>query len=99
MKLSDAIVLGSTVLALRSGVLLSRNGKAGCALGMASKAMGLQVTTPHCTFQGVELGLQPDYEPINTTWPWLLEYVDILPCGCSPEEEDDYADAIIHLFD
>jgi len=97
MKLSEAILLGSTVVHPRAGRLRFSSTSEGCALGMAAIAAG-------CTF-GPRLGQMPvkDLRTVNIEsvfGAWLLRVV-MRPCECQPElpREMRIKDVIAHLFD
>jgi hypothetical protein len=78
MKLSEAILLGSTVVTTKAGALHFSGENAGCALGMAAIASG-------CTFSPAERQIPvKDLRTVNVEdiWgPWLLRVV-IRPCDC-----------------
>src|SRR5215469_18523835 len=78
MKLSEAILLGSTVVTPKAGALHFSGENAGCALGMAAIASG-------CTFSPAERQIPvKDLRTVNVEdiWgPWLLRVV-IRPCDC-----------------
>jgi len=98
MKLSEAILLGSTMLAAKPGGQYFSETKSGCALGMAAIARG-------CSFHGVT-------RPINENerrtlgaegvWgPWVLNVVR-RPCACwvlRAPRKMRIKDIIAHLFD
>ena len=98
MKLSEAILLGSTVLSPRAGGQVFPETHQGCALGMAAVARG-------CTFRNV-------IRPIDDTerrtlgvegiWgAWILERVE-RPCDCWRiwiRRRLRIKDIIAHLFD
>jgi len=98
MKLSEAILLGSTVVAPRAGGQIFLETQQGCALGMAAIARG-------CTFHTV-------IHPIDDTerrtlgvegvWGnWVLQRVD-RPCDCWRiwiRRRMRIKDIIAHLFD
>jgi hypothetical protein len=98
MKLSEAILLGSTMLAAKPGGQYFSETKSGCALGMAAMARG-------CTFHGVP-------RPINENerrtlgaegvWgEWVLRVV-VRPCECwalRVPRTMRIKDIIAHLFD
>ena len=97
MRLSEAILLGSTVVHPRAGRLRFSGSDEGCALGMAAIAAG-------CTFSRP---LQPipvkDLRTANIEsifGAWLLRVV-MRPCECQPElpREMRIKDIIAHLFD
>jgi len=78
MKLSEAILLGSTVVTPKAGALHFSGENAGCALGMAAIASG-------CTFSPAQREIAvKDLRTLNVEdiWgPWLLRVV-IRPCDC-----------------
>jgi hypothetical protein len=98
MKLSEAILLGSSMLAPRAGGQHFAETQQGCALGMAAVARG-------CTFHPVN-------GPVDVTerrtlgvegvWgDWVLEQVE-RPCGCWRiwmRRKMRIKDIIAHLFD
>jgi hypothetical protein len=97
MRLSEAILLGSTVVHPRPGGIHFSRTKEGCALGMAAIAAG-------CTFRTA-----PQQIPVNDLrtvnietvfGPWLLRVV-MRPCECQWEipREMRIKDVIAHLFD
>ena len=98
MKLSEAILLGSTMLAPRAGGQHFAETKEGCALGMAAVARG-------CTF-GPASG-PVDYRERRTlgaegVWgDWVLRQ-EVRPCSCwriSVSRKMRIKDIIAHLFD
>ena len=98
MKLSEAILLGSTVLAPRAGGQHFSETQQGCALGMAAVARG-------CTFHNV---IWPVHDRDRRTlgvegiWgAWVLEQVE-RPCDCWRiwiRRKMRIKDIIAHLFD
>lgn len=78
MKLSEAILLGSTVVTPKAGALRFSGENAGCALGMAAIASG-------CTFAPVQRQIPvSDLRTVNVeeVWgTWLVEVVT-RPCDC-----------------
>ena len=78
MKLSESILLGSTVVTPKAGALRFSGENAGCALGMALIANG-------CTFSPAQRQIPAkDQRTINVEdiWGrWLLRVV-IRPCDC-----------------
>jgi hypothetical protein len=97
MRLSEAILLGSTVVSSRAGGLRFARTNEGCALGMAAIAAG-------CTF-GRPIRQIPvkDLRTGNVEsifGPWLLRVV-MRPCECQAELRRDMRikDIIAHLFD
>ena len=97
MKLSDAIVLGSTVLTSRAGGQYYPEQDAGCALGMAAIAGG-------CTFGPARHVAEQDRRALGTegVWgQWVLEVVE-RPCNCwrfRAPKEMRIKDIIAHIFD
>jgi len=97
MKLSEAILLGSTVLAPKAGGQIFSESQAGCALGMAAVARG-------CTFRPVTQFDQRDRRTLGTegVWgSWVLTPV-ARPCQCWRfllPREMRIKDIIAHLFD
>jgi hypothetical protein len=63
MKLSEAILLGSTVLAPRAGGQHFAETQSGCALGMAAIANG-------CTFHTVKQFDERDRRTLGTEGVW-----------------------------
>jgi len=98
MKLSEAILLGSTVMAPRAGGQHFSETQEGCALGMAAVARG-------CTFRPVR-GPVDDRERrtlgVEGVWGnWVLEQVD-RPCNCWRiwiRRRMRIKEVIAHLFD
>ncbi len=78
MKLSEAILLGSTLVTPKPGALQFSGENAGCALGMAAIASG-------CTFSPAQRQIPvKDLRTVNVEdiWgPWLLRVV-IRPSDC-----------------
>jgi hypothetical protein len=98
MKLSEAILLGSTMLAAKPGRQYFFEKKAGCALGMAGVASGCRfhrVTGPVAKKERRTLGAE-------RVWgKWLLLVV-MRPCECwnlRVPREMRIKDIIAHLFD
>lgn len=97
MKLSEAILLGSTVLAPQAGQQYSSETKAGCALGMAAIANG-------CTFRPTTQFNEYDRRTLGVegVWgSWVLARVR-RPCHCwrlLVPREMRIKDVIAHLFD
>jgi hypothetical protein len=98
MKLSEAILLGSTVVTAKAGRQLFSESQAGCALGMAAIARG-------CSFHAVSQPI-PDEERrtlgAEAVWgTWMLREV-ARPCNCwrfRVPHEMRIKDVIAHLFD
>jgi len=98
MKLSEAILLGSSMLAPRAGRQHFAETQEGCALGMAAVARG-------CTFRTcTKLFDERDRRTLGAegVWgEWLLEQVD-RPCDCwriRIPRKMRVKDIIAHLFD
>jgi len=97
MKMSEAILLGSTVLAPRAGGQHFAEMNAGCALGMAAIANG-------CTFRKITNFDRKDRRTLGTegVWGrWVLEEVN-RPCNCwrvLVPRKMRIKDIIAHLFD
>jgi hypothetical protein len=97
MKLSEAILLGSTVLTPRAGGQHFPETQSGCALGMAAIANG-------CTFHTVKQFDERDRRTLGTegVWGnWVLQKV-ARPCDCWRlwiAREMRIKDIITHLFD
>ena len=86
LKLSEAILLGSTQIKPMAGSVLcyDHNGEAyGCALGMAGVAEG---------------GEERHHWLLDTIWPILRQKTNY-PCECFPEYEQVLQTVITHLFD
>jgi hypothetical protein len=98
VKLSDAILLGSTVLTSRAGAQYYKDQDAGCALGMAAIAGG-------CTFGPARSAVAEHNRRTFGTervWgQWVLQVVE-RPCNCwrfwTPREMR-IKDIIAHIFD
>ena len=97
MKLSEAILLGSTVVSPRAGGLRYSRTNEGCALGMAAIAVG-------CTFTKALRQIPvKDLRTGNTEdvfGPWMLRVI-MRPCECDATvpREMRIKDVIAHLFD
>ena len=97
MKLSEAILIGSTVLTPRAGGQHFAETQSGCALGMAAIANG-------CTFHTVKQFDERDRRTLGTegVWGnWVLQKV-ARPCDCWRiwiAREMRIKDIITHLFD
>jgi hypothetical protein len=97
MKLSEAILLGSTVLTPRAGGQHFAETQSGCALGMAAIANG-------CSFHTVKNFDERDRRTLGTegVWGnWVLQKV-VRPCDCWRfwmRREMRIKDIITHLFD
>jgi hypothetical protein len=97
MKLSEAILLGSTVLAPKAGVQYFSEQKAGCALGMAAIANG-------CTFRPTNHFDDRDRRTLGTEGVWGRWVLNVVkrPCTCwrlLVPREMRIKDIIAHLFD
>jgi hypothetical protein len=97
VKLSDAILLGSTVLTSRAGAQYYKEQDAGCALGMAAIAGG-------CTFGPPRAVAKQERRTLGTerVWgQWVLQVVE-RPCDCwrfRAPREMRIKDIIAHIFD
>jgi hypothetical protein len=84
MKLSQAILLGSTILKARRGMLSTVDGY-GCALGMAAKAAGIPITdaVPARSQRGYyytdAVDYSRNYQLIEEVWPWMRASAPSLP--------------------
>jgi hypothetical protein len=98
MKLSEAILLGSTVLTPRAGGQHFASNRSGCALGMAAVARGCSFGPPTRPFH------EQDRRTLGTegVWGnWVLKIV-IRPGDCwrfRVPREMRSKDAITHIFD
>jgi hypothetical protein len=94
MKLSDAIVLGSSVVKPQRSTLLVDwyDGKRGCALGMACEAEGIKV--------GRDAKSQSSLGLIFKRWPWTFkrEIANDEVC-CYELPQANAAMFIAHIFD
>jgi len=97
MRLSEAILLGSTVVHPRAGSMHFSESNEGCALGMAAIAVG-------CTFgKPLRQISVKDLRTVNIEsifGPWLLRVV-MRPCDCQTElpREMRIKEVVAHLFD
>ena len=98
MKLSEAILLGSTVVSPKAGGQYFSQTQEGCALGMAAVARG-------CTFGPARVRFEEKDRRtlgVETVWGnWVLLVVE-RPCGCwrfRVPHEMRIKDIIAHLFD
>jgi hypothetical protein len=98
MRLSDAILLGSTVVAAKPGRQYSSESESGCALGMAAIARG-------CGFERTRQRVpEQDRRTLGTegVWgSWVMREV-ARPCNCwrlRVPHEMRIKDIIAHLFD
>jgi hypothetical protein len=90
MRLSEAILLGSSVVKPEPGYLLTewRGENQGCALGMACKAENIAVLHP------------TDLTPIYAHWPWTLHSWHANRCLCRDIIPfHNAAQLIAHMFD
>jgi hypothetical protein len=88
MRLSEAILLGSSIIKAKGGAIFYPDGS-GCALGMGLAANGYTCNP----FAG-------DGDALHL-WPWLKQ-ATVLPCCPTLLSEDgttDVMSAIVHLFD
>jgi hypothetical protein len=97
MKLSEAILLGSTVLAPQAGRQYSSETKSGCALGMAAIAKG-------ATFHQVRPINEYDRRTLGTedVWGTWVLMMARRPCDCwrlLVPREMRIKDIIAHTFD
>jgi hypothetical protein len=90
VRLSDAIATGRVLLKPLAGELIDMNGTAGCALGMAAKAAGIESIS-------VDIRLK---------WPWIREEAEMpcscIP-SCTPfasmHSPKPCFGIITHIFD
>jgi len=100
MKLSEAILLGSTVVAPKAGGQYFSASRSGCALGMAAIARGCEYGPSR---QAIPIPEQ-DRRAVGTemVWgSWVLREV-VRPCDCwrfRVPREMRINDVIAHLFD
>jgi len=109
MKLSDAILLGSTVLVAKPGQYFSET-DAGCALGMAAIAKGYKFQRPSAFRLRGNRATRRHYVPVKNrrtlgtegVWgDWVLNIM-ARPCQCwrlFVPREMRIKDIIAHLFD
>lgn len=107
MKLSEAMLVGSTVVHPEPGHLIAEDQGAGCALGMA--AVGLGLKTGPSYMPGYELHPASTMRTGNAelVYPWLLTKDVRRPCRCwlVPHEWKFMPrhmmarDILVHLFD
>jgi len=86
MRLSEAIMLGSSVVRPLAGGLPSDPSRQTCAFMMAAAAL----SKPACM-----------WEEASREWPWLAADLLHVPCGCRAWDRylpANYMTAIIHLF-
>lgn len=98
MRLSDAILLGSTILTPCAGRMYSAETQSGCALGMAAIARG-------CTFRRV-FGRFDDRDRrtrgVENVFGYWLLYNISRPCNCASlwvPRKMRIKDVITHIFD
>ncbi len=92
MKLSSAILLGSTMIQAGRGFEWSRDG-AGCARGMALVAVGKR------TEQVMDkMGVNPNVKAFYRAWPWTRHLSKQLCCPCA-WVFGSVGDGIAHIFD
>jgi hypothetical protein len=92
MKLSDAILLGSTILTPRAGQLYSAETHSGCALGMAAVARG-------CTFRRVFCRLAPANRPTPLQLPHIFDYHGMAQKDWTLEQLVMWVKQVEHDFD
>ncbi len=91
MRLSEAILIGSTVVKPKAGTQFSAEEQAGCAIGMAGVAIGASFSSvPDGRREG---GLESIYG-----WEWTGRRVH-LPCWCFVFQKKSIAWTITHIFD
>lgn len=97
MRLSEAILLGSTVVNARAGNVHFSDSNEGCALGMAAIAAGCTFTKSHRQVPVKDLRTS-NIESVFGSW--LLRVV-MRPCECGPDLSRAMRtkDVIAHLFD
>jgi hypothetical protein len=97
MRLSEAILLGSTVVHPRPGGLNYSGTNEGCALGMAAIAAGCTFRTAH---EPIPVNDRRTVNIESVFGTWLLRVV-MRPCECQGEfpREMRTKDVIAHLFD
>jgi len=98
MKLSEAILLGSTVLSSKPGGQYFRDADAGCALGMAAVATGCSFAPPR---EAVAVRERRTVGTENVWGSWVLQVAE-RPCDCwriRVPREMRIKDIIAHLFD
>jgi len=86
MKLSEAILLGSTVVKPLGGGLGTDPSRQTCAFMMAAAAQ----SKPACM-----------WAEAAAAWPWLTRQLAHVPCGCRGWDRylpANYMTAIIHIF-
>lgn len=88
IRLSDAIALGRKVVEPAKGLILSTDGKRGCALGMGFVGAGL-------SYSGSQVNC---YLDIKEKWDWLCLHTNKWPCFCN-RGLTVYMDLIAHIFD
>jgi hypothetical protein len=98
MKLSEAILLGSTVLTAKAGGQHFSENQAGCALGMAAVARGCRFGPASGPFD------ERDRRTLGAEGVWgdWVAHTVVRPCRCwrfSIPREMRIKDVIAHLFD
>lgn len=86
MKLSEAIILGSTVARPLGGGLAADPSRQTCAFMMAAAAQ----SKPACLWAEAPMA-----------WPWLTGQLTHVPCGCRGWDRylpANYMTAIVHVF-
>jgi hypothetical protein len=94
MRLSEAILLGSTGVKAKPGMFLSGDHGEGCALGMAAVASGFSLGKSNVPSRTGNA---------EYAWPWLMNTVR-RPCSCwligmKLKRRMTIYDAITHVFD
>ena len=91
MKLSEAILLGSTVVKPKAGTQFDSDEHSGCAIGMAGTAIGagFRETPGGCREGGLHTIMG---------WEWTAKQ-QRLPCWCLPLRKRSMAWTITHIFD
>lgn len=97
MKLSEAILLGSTVVPQNPGGILHDDGS-GCALGLALAAAGKSRYLDVVSGLPRTMAFFRNRETVHTTWPWLRRDFAV-PCSCSRDSSSNGFSIITHLFD
>ncbi len=97
MRLSEAIVLGSTVITPNPGGILHDDGS-GCALGMALEAAGKTRHVDVISGLPKTIAFFRNRDTIRSLWPWLKGDFPV-PCACSRNSWSTGFNLITHLFD
>ena len=97
MKLSAAILLGSTVMTPSPGGMIHDDGS-GCALGMALKATGRPLYVDTVSGLPRTIAFLRNRATSRTAWPWLSQDFPV-PCSCSRAPCSDGFKIVTHLFD